>query len=374
MGGPLLRVGVDASPLGPVRTGVGNYVSTLLRAMCEQNPHVEFTLYGNTAVVFPSLANVIVKAAPSKLRGPLWHSIELGRMLMKSKVQAFWGTNGYLPPYRLRGISTVLTVYDLADVFVPSTQAHLVRWGRGLFQRRAIRVADRVIAISAATAADIETVYGRTADAVIHPLISPRFRAVERAESAGILAKYELPERFLLTVGTLEPRKNLVALIRAYIDRRSRGTNLPLLVLAGGDGWRDARIQATVLSSQQKGWVRRLGFVPNEDLPALYAGCEAFLMPSLYEGFGMPLVEAQLCGAPVIYGSHASMVEAAGGVGVPVGTSEASLGAMLDSLAGGRCALACRLPQSIENDPALSAQRLWQQLSEAASSAMTRLH
>jgi len=137
----------------------------------------------------------------------------------------------------------------------------------------------------------------------------------------------------------------------------------------GGDGWQDGSIQALVASAERSGWVRRLGFVPDDDLPALYAGCEVFLMPSIYEGFGMPLVEAQLCGAAVVHGSHASMIEAAGGVGVAVGPLEADLAGMFDALAGGRCALACRLPKTIMNDPAESARRLWQQLAEAAAEA-----
>lgn len=365
----LLRVGVDASPLGPGRTGVGNYVDALLRTMCELNPQIEFTLFANTPIAFDEMPNVIVKAEPSRWRGALWHTLELGRLVTESKAQAFWGSNGYLPPYKLPGIATIVTVHDLADVFAPHTQAHLVRWSRRLLQPRAIRVADRVIAVSGATAADIEMMYGRKADAVIHPLVSPHFRLVAESECRATRAKYDLPERFLLTVGTLEPRKNLVALIAAYLDRRSAGADLPLLVLVGGDGWRDGSIRKKVIDAEQSGWVRRLGFVPSEDLPALYAGCEVFLMPSVYEGFGIPLVEAQLCGAPVIHGSHASMVEAAGGIGIAVEPSEAGLRDMFDALAGGRCPLACRLPRDVMNDPAASATRLWQLLSEATADA-----
>jgi glycosyltransferase involved in cell wall biosynthesis len=162
--------------------------------------------------------------------------------------------------------------------------------------------------------------------------------------------------------------------VTAYINRRNSGADLPLLALVGGDGWRDSSIRSTVSNAEQSGLIRRLGFVPSEDLPALYASCEVFLMPSIYEGFGMPLVEAQLCGAPVVHGSHPSMVEAAGGLGVAVGPSEADLMVMFDALADGRCAVACRLPGSIVNDPALSARRMWQQLSEATSETAVGSH
>lgn len=369
MGQPLLRVGVDASPLGPGRTGVGNYVAALLTAMCENQPHVEFTLFGNGQIVFPRFENVTIKAAPSRWRGPFWHAFAVGRLLRKNRIQAFWGSNGYLPPYRVRGTATVVTVHDLADVFVPRTQATMVRWARRLLQPRAVRLADRVIAISAATAADIESVYGRKADAVIHPLLSAAFRHVLPAERKVVAAKYHLPERFLLSVGTLEPRKNLGALITAYVARRRAGADLPMLVLVGGDGWREASIKIVVAQAEVDGLVRRLGYIPSEDLPGLYASCEVFLMPSIYEGFGMPLIEAQLCGAPVIHGTHASMVEAAGGLGVQVGPLQADLEAVLDALAEGRCPLACRLPRFVVNDPKLSAAKLWEILSDAARAA-----
>jgi glycosyltransferase involved in cell wall biosynthesis len=366
MGEGLLRVGVDASPLAG-RTGVGNYVATLLGSLCELNPHVEFVLFGNTPIVFTEMSNVTVKAVRSRWRGPLWHTVELGRMLTKNGIQALWGTNGYLPPFKLKGIATVVTIHDLVDVFAPHTQAILVQWGRRVLQPRAVRVATRVIAVSEATAADIESVYGRKVDAVIQPLISKRFRQIAEAEATSVLEKYALPGRFLLTVATLEPRKNLSALITAYINRRMSGKNLPLLVLVGGHGWRAGALEQMVSKAEQSGWVRRLGFVPSADLPALYSRCEVFLMPSIYEGFGMPVVEAQLCGAPVIHGSHASMVEASGGIGVSVDPTEDGLRAAFVALAEGSCALACRLPQLVENDPVLSASRLWRLLADAAS-------
>jgi glycosyltransferase involved in cell wall biosynthesis len=312
------------------------------------------------------MPNVRNQAAPSKWRGLFWQAVELSRLLRRNGIQAFWGTNGYLPPFKMPGIATVVTVHDLAEVFVPHTQARLVKWSRRLLQPRAVHVADRVIAVSNATAADVAAVYGRKVDEVIRPMVSSRYKPTGSAECAAVLEKYNLPGRFLLTVGTLEPRKNLGTLIEAYIDRRKNGISLPLLVLVGGDGWRNGSVQTLVSDAERSGWVRRMGFVPSEDLPALYTGCEVFLMPSIYEGFGMPLVEAQRCGAPVIHGSHASMAEAAGGLGVPVGPSKASLVALFDDLATGRCALACRLPQYFENDPTLSAKRLFRQLSEAA--------
>ena len=118
--------------------------------------------------------------------------------------------------------------------------------------------------------------------------------------------------------------------------------------------------------------MRRLGYVSLADLPALYAGCEAVLMPSLYEGFGLPLLEGQLCGAPVIHGPHASMHEAAGGLGVETPTNVAGIEGTLDALAAGSLALTCRLRGDIVNDAAASSARLWKLIGEAADSRTGR--
>jgi glycosyltransferase involved in cell wall biosynthesis len=174
-----------------------------------------------------------------------------------------------------------------------------------------------------------------------------------------------LPAKFILTVGTLEPRKNIAALVEAHAACLAAGHDVPPLVIVGGQGWRDAGLRRALHDAGPSGRVRYLGFVPNEELRHLYARCHAFVMPSIYEGFGMPLLEAQLCGAPVLHGSHASMSEAAGGLGVVFEPSAAGLREMLVGLAGGRLALACRLPSAIENDADRSARRLWQVMEDA---------
>lgn len=361
-----LHVGVDACPLAPGRTGVGNYVESLLLELCEQHPEVKFTLFANSTVAFPDFPNVAIRAVPSRLRGPLWQSVVLGRLIRRNKVQVFWGSNGYLPPYRMPRVATVVTVHDLAEIFAPDTQARLVRFGRRILQPRAVRIATRVIAVSRATAADIASIYGRRVHEVVAPLVSSRFK-IQAVNADEIRNRYKLPQNYLLTVGTLEPRKNLGSLIAAYVDRRRKDVQLPPLVIVGGAGWRDEGIKSAVESAEESGWVRRLGFVPSDDLPALYGGCDVFFMPSIYEGFGMPLVEAQLCGAAVVHGAHPAMVEAAGGVGIAIDPTEENLCNVLDGIATGRCPLACRVPSTIPNDPAAAARLLWQQISEAWS-------
>jgi glycosyltransferase involved in cell wall biosynthesis len=199
-------------------------------------------------------------------------------------------------------------------------------------------------------------------------LADPLFKRPTSRTIADMRDRLSLPDRYLLTLGTLEPRKNIVALIDAYLNRREAGVSMPLLVIAGGKGWLDSNIAARLDRGEALGFVRRLGYVDFSDLPALYAGCEAFLMPSLYEGFGMPLLEGQLCGAPVVHGLHASMKEAAGSLGVGTPTDVTGIEATLNRLADGTLPLVCRLRNDIVNDPEQSAKRLWTLLCEAVES------
>ena len=341
---PIRSIGVDACPLGPHRTGVANYVLTLLEPLCQRHPEIRFFLYSNDEIAFPKFPNLVCRTSRPKRRGPFWQNTQLVKMVAQDRPDVFWGTNGMLPLWGLRDVPRILTVYDLADKFAPATQQRLVRWNRRIFQALSVHRATCNLAISTATGEDMQRCYGRGADAVIHPLAAAHFQRPEAQELDRVREELALPDRFWLTVGTLEPRKNLTALIRAHLACRQRGVAVPTLLLVGGSGWLNEEIEAQIRLGEAQGSLRRLGFVNNRDLAALYATCEIFLMPSLYEGFGMPILEAQMCGAVVVHGNHASMVEAGGGLGLSVDPNQESLEATLTQLVQDEATLVCRLP------------------------------
>jgi glycosyltransferase involved in cell wall biosynthesis len=354
-----MRIGVDATALVRNRTGVGNYVYPLLRELCLTHPDARFFLYSNDSIVFDELDNVEHRVSRPKRRGPWWQCTHLRRMLKMDRPHVYWGSNGLLPFPEIRGMATVVTVHDLVYFFAGPSLPRISYWGRRIFQPLSVKGADRLIAVSRATAADIAKVQGRTPDCIIEPQLSPGFHRVSPEERQRVKKKLNLPDRFLLSLGTQEPRKNLAALFQAYLQHDSGGAPLPPLLVAGGGGWKHQAISRARMAGEATGRIRSLGFVAPDDLPALYALCDVFLMPSLYEGFGMPLREAQACGAPVIHGPHASMLEAAGGLGVVTGTGVADLRQTFSDLARGALALACRIPESSGHLTHAATTRLW---------------
>ena len=343
-------VGVDACTLSGYGTGVPKYVGPVLQGLCLQFPQVHFILYSYTDIHFPDLPNVTKRCSPQgRIRGDLWRNTRLPSMVQRDRVDAFWGPDGMLPIWGLHNVRTVLTVHDLAHHFVPDTQSWKMNLRRALLQRLSVRRANRNIAVSATTSRDMGTQYGRLADYVVFPTCEAQFQRLACEDISVARRELDLPQRFWLCVSTLEPRKNFVTLISAYEACLARGLDLPTLVLVGGDGWKNSAIADRVQAAISRGFVRRLGFVEDRLLPAIYALCEAFLMPSRYEGFGIPILEAQLCGAPVIHGSHGSMVEASGGLGFAVDTDQQSIERCLERLHSGEVPLACRLP----SDPSI---------------------
>jgi len=367
------RIGLDACCLTGSRTGIGNYVEALLGPLCEQQPDTKFFLYSNGDGDFPTAPNIVHRISRPLRRGPIWHNTKLPRMLRADRIDVFWGTNGLIPLHGLQRTASVVTIHDLVHRFAPDTQLLSVRWKQRVFQPLCARAADRLVTVSRATADDVSLHYGREPDAVIEPLARPAFAPVERAAADATLHRLGVSTPYLLTVGTLEPRKNLRALVEAHAECAAGGAALPTLVIAGGRGWLDARLHEALADPALGDRIRWLGFVPTDSLVHLYARCEAFVMPSLYEGYGIPLLEAQLCGAPVIHGDHRSMVEAAGGVGVSVRPTREGLHRALRDLAAGRLPLVCRLPATIHNDAAMSAGRLWAVMTGAWQSRSGRL-
>lgn len=350
------RIGIDARMLSKNPTGVGNYIAALLTPMCQSQTKTEFFLYSNSRVDYVGGPNVALREGGAGV-GPAWMNFQLPAALQKDRIDVFWGANGVAP---VRGkVPSVVTVHDLVYRFAGETMGRGARWTKRVFQGWSVRRASQVIAVSHATASDVAAVYHRPVNAVIPPLANPLFKREDRAAVREVLERYDLRQPYWLVAGTLEPRKNLVGLLSAYLALIDSGIDLPVLLLAGNAGWAASRLNELIARGVASACIRQLGYVPLQDLANLYAGCDILWMPSIYEGFGMPLLEAQRCGACVVHGDHASMVEASGGLGLSTGTDVASLRATLLRIASGEAPLACRLSQAEPGEAEAASRQLW---------------
>jgi glycosyltransferase involved in cell wall biosynthesis len=212
---------------------------------------------------------------------------------------------------------SVVTVYDLSFVHYPQVLTPARRLYLRLFTRLSCQRARRVIAISHSTAQDVIRTLGIPADKVdvAAPGYDPqRFQPLPPQTVAAFRAEKGLPERFWLFMGTLEPRKNLVTLLEAYATLPPT-ERLPLL-LGGGKGWLYEDIFATIERHGLQDTVRWLGYLPAQELPLWYNSAEVFVFPSVFEGFGLPVLEAMACGTPVIVSDASSLPEVAGTAGL----------------------------------------------------------
>jgi glycosyltransferase involved in cell wall biosynthesis len=204
----------------------------------------------------------------------------------------------------------------------------------------AARRADAIITVSESAKRDIVRLYGSQAERihVVHEAAAPSFQPVrDRAVLARVRERYDLADRFILYVGTIEPRKNLPKLIEGFASRRKSGQLPHQLVCAGPYGWLSRDIEDLIDRLQIEDAVRFTGYVPFGDLAALYSLAEMFVFPSLYEGFGLPVIEAMACGTPVVTGHVAALAEVGGGAVEQVGHLDAdSLGDAMVRLAGDR--------------------------------------
>jgi glycosyltransferase involved in cell wall biosynthesis len=249
----------------------------------------------------------------------LWEQLALPGLLHRMRVDVFHSPVNVLPE-RLP-CPAVVTIHDLAFLAYPQ----YFRPGRRLYQRiftaRSVRAATRVIAVSESTKRDIVARLGIAPEKVhvVYPAIDARFQPTADPDRlAAFRNTHGLPARFLLYLGTLEPRKNLLTLLEAYALLRAREEATPPLVLAGAKGWyyQDLFARARILGLERA--ITFAGYVRDEDQPLWYAAAELFIYPSLFEGFGLPVAEALACGTPVVTSNVSSLPEAAGDVAMKV--------------------------------------------------------
>jgi glycosyltransferase involved in cell wall biosynthesis len=314
-----MHIGIDASRITVARrTGTERYALDLIRALLAQGAPHTFTLYLRAQPAPGLLSNGDLRVIPFPR---LWTHVRLSwELLTTSPRPDVLFVPAHVVPL-VHPLPAVVTVHDLGYRYFP--EAHPL--GQRLYldwsTRFSARAATHVIADSQATKRDLERFYGLPAEkvTVVYPGRDKSFR---RVDPASVRAKYNLPERYLLHVGTLQPRKNIQRLIEATLHVSSRsipeGRFTPdvLLVLVGRAGWLSEPILAAAQAHPQH--VRVLQDVPDDDLPGLYSGAIAFVFPSLYEGFGFPVLEAMACGVPVVCSNTSSLPEVAGDAALQV--------------------------------------------------------
>jgi len=325
-----LRIAIDAACLLKPKTGIGEYTLNLIHGLSRlEDP--EFVLFYNslrkhpwTERLFDELGQSKIRLAslpiPSSLVGPAWQICPWPPVdWVTGPVDIFHSTNYRVIP--VRRAKLVVTVHDLVVLKYPQYQfltrvKHVEGWLRRL------KRADAVVAISENTRRDIMEYLdlpGEKVHVIYQGYNSDLFRGdVSGEDVERVLRQHQLEAPYFLYVGTLEPRKNLVRLVKAFdLVRRKSPGNIQL-VLAGGKGWKYEEIFDEIRKLNLHDSVRQLGYLPDEDLPGLIRGARAMVYPSLYEGFGLPPLEAMAVGTPVLTSNTSSLPEVVGEAAVMV--------------------------------------------------------
>jgi len=307
-----MRLGFDVTPLRVPQSGIGTYTRNLLDHLTQ----AASDLSGAGEMDIVPLANRPAdetSGGPPRLNRTLWMQAVMPWQAGRQRLDVCHFTNNVAPLWT--PCPSVVTIHDMTLWLYP--QHHYTK--RLLAMRPIIPLAARraaaIIAVSESAKQDIVRLLGVPAEKVhvVYEAAPPCFRPLPASPvQAALRQKYGLSERFVLTVGTVEPRKNLVRLLEAFARLRKRDGLLHTLVFVGGRGWKDGPVFAAVERLDLGNLVRFLGHVPTTDLVGLYNLAEALAFPSLYEGFGLPAIEAMACGTPVITSRRGALVEVAG--------------------------------------------------------------
>jgi glycosyltransferase involved in cell wall biosynthesis len=334
--GSPLRIGINALLLnqgaGYRQTGVSRYIDRLLRALPAALEEDTLCIYsGRGSEPLEEELAGSWKRAPVGGERPesriLWEHLGLPAMARKDKLDLFHGPVNVVPP----GLPcpSVVTIHDLALLRFPEQVTKRRYQYLSRTMSASAKRAGRIITISEHTKRDIvELLHVEPEKIAVTPLgVDNRFRPLESGAIAQFRSQAGIERPFVLFVGTLEPRKNLPNLLNAFAFITN---DVPHdLVVIGPEGWLTSGIHETAERLQRSGRVQFRGFVPDGQLPAWYSACDLFAFPSLYEGFGLPALEAMACGAPVVTSTTSSLPEVVDAAAIIVDPSN------VEAIAGG---------------------------------------
>jgi glycosyltransferase involved in cell wall biosynthesis len=322
-----MRVGLDGLPLTSLKTGVGHYTFELARALARAEPSSQLEIIypstyppislveTGTGVLLPD--NLKLERVRVGLLGRHWWAVGLPRYIRGRRrrrgIELFHGTNYDIPLWR--PCATVLTIHDLSQLLHPET--HEKRGVRRARRRLPVmaRAADAIITPTESVKREVCERLKANPEKVFAIPEAPRacFRPLAFAETANVRQRLGVGDNFLFAVGTLEPRKNLSLLVKAFAEvTQARSDTTTQLVIAGARGWLSGSLFAAIEESPVRDRILLTDYLHDEDLRALYSSCRAFIYPSVYEGFGLPPLEAMACGAPVIASRIPALTETTG--------------------------------------------------------------
>ncbi|MEO0132219.1 MAG: glycosyltransferase family 1 protein [candidate division WOR-3 bacterium] len=308
-----MRIGIDVSILREPPRGVGTYLLNLLSRFSSLAPNDEFILYTPsklfTNIIYKNYIIKLGKPPLNLLGGTFWLRTNISLRRNNDNLSVFFSPAHVLPPLH-KAIKTVLTVHDLVALLYPETMANYNRLVHRLYFKQSVARADKIIVVSEWTKHLLCEYFSVSADkiSVIYEGFDECFKIYPMSEVKAYLKQLNLTEPYILSVGTIEPRKNYLCLIQAF---KKFSSNF-LLVIVGRVGWKAHSVFELIEKLRLKSRIRILGYVSPKQLPYLYNGAEIFVFPSLYEGFGLPLLEAMACGASVIASNSSSLPEIGG--------------------------------------------------------------
>ena len=311
-------------PIDKQKAGIYHYTLQMVYHIWKMNTkhQLSFISLNSDQILSQIKAIPLPNTIPFIMNDPIRQLVSLPHLINKIKPDVVVEPAHFGPFNLLKRIKRITVIHDLTPILFPDLHPLSSQVLHRIFMKRILRKADLIITNSENTKLDVIK-YSKQVALKTHSVLLGKDKLFRPLKDESILEKHRIGKPFILSVGTLEPRKNLITLLNAFRIFKSTHQSDVVLVMTGQNGWKNKNLEKTINEHPFKQDIIRTAYVDSKDLPALYSHCSVFIYPSLYEGFGLPLLEAMACGAPCIAAQNSSLTEVGGNAAVYFETKNA---------------------------------------------------